>query len=72
MTSFGFKMFNPLNWIILKPATVADLIKPDHETIEKECHYDKDCSRKKSSRYKSMKKSRNKKKFTKTKSVRRK
>ena len=42
MNSFGFKMFNPMNWIILKPTTVREHIF-EGESIERDCHYEQDC-----------------------------
>lgn len=37
-----FKMFNPMNWLILKPTTIGEVLSPEYSTVEKDDAFDKD------------------------------
>lgn len=63
-----FKMFNPMNWLILKPTTIGEVISQEFTTIEKDDAFDKDVrSKSKTKKYnktnKIFKSKRNKTKF---------
>jgi len=63
-----FKMFNPMNWLILKPTTIGEVISQEYTTIEKDDAFDKDVrSKSKTKKYnktnKIFKRKRNKTKF---------
>ncbi len=61
-------MFNPMNWLILKPTTIGEVISQEYTTIEKDDAFDKDVrSKSKTKKYnktnKIFKRKRNKTKF---------
>tara|TARA_Y100000768_G_scaffold388976_1_gene389570 strand:- start:12850 stop:13050 length:201 start_codon:yes stop_codon:yes gene_type:complete len=43
-------MFNPMNWLILKPTTIGEVISPEYSSVEKNDAYDKDVRSKSKSR----------------------
>ena len=45
MNPFGFKMFNPMNWLILKPSTIRDTLICDNQSIDSDDFFDKDSAR---------------------------
>jgi len=65
-----FKLFNPMNWLILKPTTIGETISPEYTSIEKSDAFDKDV-RSKAKSYNKTKKFRGdkskRKRFNKTK-----
>tara|TARA_Y100000741_G_scaffold192988_1_gene146900 strand:- start:1605 stop:1823 length:219 start_codon:yes stop_codon:yes gene_type:complete len=65
-----FKLFNPMNWLILKPTTIGEIVSPEYTCIEKDDAFDKDV-RSKAKTYNKTKKNRGqkfkKKRFNKTK-----
>ena len=45
MNSLGFKLFNPMNWLILKPSTIRDTFICDNQSIDSDEFFDKDSTR---------------------------
>jgi len=37
-----FKFFNPMNWLILKPTTIGEIISPEYSSVDSDSSYDKD------------------------------
>ena len=66
-----FKMFNPMNWLILKPTTIGEVLSPEYSTVEKDDAFDKDVrSKSKTKTNKTKKYIKGKSKFNKTKFAR--
>jgi len=50
-----FKLFNPMNWLILKPTTIGEIVSPEYASIEKDDAFDKDVRSKAKSNNKTKK-----------------